>query len=140
MVLDLGGYSWETRETTEHRGGLGLVFVFICGFPLYKLKLHRLFLSFTILLFTLKIHNLYKDLEKDKRAISFNTCGQTHTHRRTKTNTHSETYRHSRPSGPRFPVQHLARTAVCGGEETQPLIRRHSGAAARPLTRSTDPL
>ena len=48
-------------------------------------------LSFTVPLFTLKVHKLYKDLDKDKRAISCNTCGQTHT----KTHTHTHTHTHT---------------------------------------------
>ena len=69
--------------------------------------------------------------------VGKHTQRDTHTH--THTHTHSS-YRHSHPSGPRFPVQHLARTAVCRGGETQSLIRRHRGTATQPLTHSTDPL
>lgn len=48
----------------------------------------------------------------------------------TRSEKHS-TYRHSHPSGPRFPVQHLARTAVCRGEETviNQKTERHSKSA-----------
>lgn len=59
----------------------------------------------------------------------------THTHQHTRSS-----YRRSRPSGPRFPVQHLAQTAVCRGEETRSLIRRtwrHSGPATDTQHRST---
>lgn len=111
--------------------------MFICGFPLYKLKLPGSSSLFAALLFTLKVQTLCKDLGKDKRAISFTTCRQTHT--QTNTLTHSP-YRHSHPSGPRFPVQHLAQTAVCRGEETQSLIRRtrwHSNSATDSQRRST---
>lgn len=57
---------------------------------------------------------------KTREPLALTLVGK---HTRTHKHTHSP-YRHSHPSGPRFPVQHLAQTAVCRGEETQSLIRR----------------
>lgn len=70
-------------EVKNYRALLKWIGTFQCLFVdflfLYT-ETTRLFLSFTVLLFTLKIHNLHKNLGEDRGAISYNTCEHAHTY------------------------------------------------------------